>query len=299
MQKLLRSQTDYDLLFDTVIDIDPGLSVFINEVRQIRPPQHREWINLMPHAKSGNRYAYERIIEMYLRNVVKIALWHHDKYGAPLAEAVQDGCIGLMIALEKFELGKQDSFITYAPWWIRQVIERNMSFSPSPLFSFSVVMRQDLFSTYEIILDHWCQTCSSSNVCPALVEEVKEKLRCSKKSAELYIRCFSESISVEAELTAGNEQCFTDDRQFEEELFSMLMDESLKNRMATLFEVVLTDQEREVLFLRYGLSDGKQRTLQEVGQEIGLTRERIRQVEQKAFRKLRHPSRAQILKEYI
>lgn len=121
-----RSQIDYEEFYKEVVSIDDSLSLFIKGVSRILPPQHREWSNLMPHAKNGNEFARQRILEMYLRTVIRISLWHHKKYDLPLADTIQEGFVGLITALEKYDLIRQENFATYAPWWVRQVIFREM-----------------------------------------------------------------------------------------------------------------------------------------------------------------------------
>lgn len=292
-----RSQTDYDKLFQEVVEIDKSLAPFIDEIRQIKPPQHREWQNLMPQAKSDNLYAKQRIIEMYLRTVVKIALWHHQKYKIPLAETIQDGCVGLVIALDKYEVGRQDKFSTYAPWWIRQNIIRAAP-ALNPLMYIPVHVKDKLFSIYDILEQcYHCNQCDCNKICSEVLKAVSEKLGCSEDEAEEYINYLNTFESIE-ELIEKDESFFYDGCAAEEQIFINLNKKELKSTVAKILQT-LKPREEKVILLRFGFIDGKEWTLEEVGNEFGLTRERIRQIEKKAFEKLRHASRSKILKWFV
>lgn len=286
-----RSQTDYSALFDRIIEIDTGLKNFIDEVREIQPPQHREWINLMPQAKAGNKYAHNRLFEMYLRVVIKIALWHHDKYDAPIADAIQDGCIGLITAIEKFEFGKQNLFTTYAPWWIRQVIIRELQFQPNTIFYIPVHYKDKLFAIYEIAKAHSCEKCRKNDICPVLTTEVADKLDCSTIDANQYLWFFLSPFSIETldELFLTDSGFLVDD---------MIDGIALNTKCQELYRALDTIRpvQKEVLVLRYGLFGGVPKTLEEVGEIRGVTRERIRQIEKVALTRMRHPSRRNMFK---
>lgn len=127
-----RSQTDYSAIYEKVLEIDPSLTEFIEYVRNIQAPQHREWINLLPQAQNGNSYARTRAFEMYIRVVIKTALLLSQKYNLELADTIQDGLIGLHTAIDKFEFGRQDLFTTYFPFWVRQIIMREAQHAIQP-----------------------------------------------------------------------------------------------------------------------------------------------------------------------
>ena len=287
-----RSQTDYDKLFNDVIEVENCLEPFISEVRQIKPPQHREWKFFMPQAKSGNIFAKHRLIEMYLRVVVRIAFWHYQKYKFPLPETLQDGCVGLIIALEKYEPDRQDNFSTYAPWWIRQSIMRNAGMINSSMY-FPAHIKNKLFSIYELAEFNRTDFDFSSEV---LLQAVSKKLCCSENEAKDYFNLLTPFQSIEC-LLDKNEEIF----------YTNILDENVCEEIArgelkrTIYQALqtLTSRERTVVQLRFGLLSGKEMTLEEVGTLMGVTRERIRQIEKKALIKLRHPSRSKKIKAII
>jgi RNA polymerase primary sigma factor len=292
-----RSQTDYDKLFQEVVAIDKSLAPFINEIRQIRPPQHREWQNLIPQAKSDNLFAKQRIIEMYLRTVVRIALWHHQKFKIPLAETIQDGSVGLVIALNKYEVGKQDKFSTYAPWWIRQNIIRAAP-ALNPLMYIPVHVKDKLFNLYAILDEcYYCNYYDCNKICSEMLKAVSEKLGCNEDEAEEYVNYLNTFESIE-ELMEKDESLFYDDCIVEEQILTDLNKKELKSMVAKILQT-LKPREEKVVLLRFGFIEGKEWTLEEVGNEFGLTRERIRQIEKKAFAKLQHASRSKTLKRFM
>lgn len=291
-----RSQTDYEEIFRQVVELDESLATFIEETRMIPPPQHREWYNLILHAQNGNDYAKNRIILMYLRIVVKIALYHHQRYNISLSEAIQDGCLGLMTAVEKFEIGKQDNFSQYAPWWIRQYIMRKAEPSGT-IFRYPDYYKNKLFLTYDIITQHSCNQCLDSKMCPLLIEEVSKELECDCSEAVTLIYSLSPGLSCE-EMIEIDENVFNDNGLFEGELDDLIAHKKLRGDLEILL-FTLKDREQKVIELRFGLGyNSSPKTLEEVGTIFGVTRERIRQIEAKAIKKLRHPTRAKIIEQF-
>jgi len=289
------SQTDYSQTFDEVVAIDESLTVFIDYVRGIQPPQWRESKYLLPQAKIGNPYAKQRIVEMYLRIVIRIALSFYKKYGFPLADTIQEGCIGLIIALNKYELDRSGVFATYAPWWIRQVITREFSVG-NPIMYFPVHVSDRLSIVYEIKKKHACEQCMDSIICVALVSEVTDKLSCSRDEAMQLIWNIEPFGSID-KFIEENESVFCDHGAFESEMFDHVVCSELCLLTADTMGT-LKWREREVLQYRFGLLDDEPLTLEQVGSIYGLTRERIRQIEAKAIKKMRHPSRSRVLKDF-
>ncbi|WP_160316170.1 sigma-70 family RNA polymerase sigma factor [Acetobacterium bakii] len=291
-----RSKIDYEELFRDVVSIDQSIQPFINKLREIKPPQNRECQNLMPQAKNNNQFAKERIIEMYLKIVVRIAYWYHQKYDFPLAETIQDGCIGLVIALDKYEIGKQEKFSIYAPWWIRQNILRRASIK-NPLVYAPVYIKDKLFSIYNIIEDFCLEDYECKNNNSDLTIAVSKKLEFSQAQAEEYLGNLNLFLSLD-QLMEENETVFNDCFMAEEH---MIFELNKKEFHSTVTEIFKTFSPREVrvILLRFGFIDRKEWTLEEIGNEFGVTRERIRQIEAKAIRKIKHPSRIRILQPFL
>jgi len=288
-----RSKLDYEQIFNQVVDIDPSLSRYIAQIKLIVPPQYKEVDTLIFQAKDGNIYAHERIITMYLKVVIRMALWACKKYQLPLDETISNGNIGLLIALEKFDPNGAYKFSNYAPLWIRQLIMREAQVL-NPHIYFPVHVREKLFSIYDIYLEHFCEKCDGENICNQLLRMIADKLKCTLSEAMEYINYLKLFESIEEQLE-NNEQVFSDEGVFEEEIYETYSQEESLISVAEMFKTI-KPREAEVLQLRLGLLDGKERTLEEVGQSFGVTRERIRQIEAKAILKLQHPSRSKKLK---
>lgn len=289
------SQSDYSQTFDEAVSIDESLTVFIDYVRDIQPPQWREAQYLIPQAKNGNPYAKQRIVEMYVRVVIRIALSFHKKYGFPLADTIQEGCIGLVIALDKYEADRQDRFSTYAPWWIRQVIARGHSVG-NPMLYFPVHVSDRLSVVYEVEKNHSCDQCEDGCICNALVSEVASKLGCPEDEVFRLIQYIEPFESIK-QLAGENESIFSDHGAFENEMFDHIAYSELRSLTADATGT-LRDREKEVLQYRFGLFDNEPLTLEQVGSIYGLTRERVRQIEAKAIKKMQHPSRSTVLKDF-
>ena len=282
-----RTRTNYDEIFRRSAEIDPGLASLINEVQKIQAPQHREWINLLPQAKAGNEYAYNRLFQMYLRNVIRIALWHHETNGNSLSDAIQDGCIGLMAAIEKYELGKHGLFTTYAPWWIQQVISRNFMDTER-----TIRLPVHMFETMTKLRRTISQMIQNPDQAPSLEELSVERGISAERVGEI-LTLTQEPISLDG----LEEDMLSDYGVFADEMFESITHSILRKRMDEVL-CILTPRERNVLELRFGIPDEEPMTLEEVGQIYNVTRERIRQIEAKALRKLRHPSRAKYLRDF-
>lgn len=290
-----KSRIDYNEIFNRVIDIDPCLKEYINEIRFIPPPQLREEFALIQQAKDGNPYAKDRIIKMYLKIVVRIALQYYDRYSLPLAETIQDGNVGLVKALVKMPDFSDQRFSTYAPWWIRQVIERS-TLGLTNDFYIPFHLKQKLYVIVEISKDHYCEECSTSGLCKCLIEQICMKIDLDYKSVTDLLNIVYSRISIdEYSLDDSVHELFTD---FGEKETSMI-EELFTDQIISIIFTSLNEKESRVLKYRYGIYDGIDRTLEEVGNIFGVTRERIRQIESKAIKKLKRSRKFKPVKRAI
>ncbi|MCL6442964.1 MAG: sigma-70 family RNA polymerase sigma factor [Alicyclobacillus sp.] len=275
-----RSRLNYNRIYDRVVKIDTSLAGYVEQLRQIPPPRLREESSLIEHAKEGNTFARERIITMYLKVALRIALWYHETYGLPLDEMIQEANVGLILALDKIQLDGHTRYSTYAPWWIRQNIERQAQCLSHTFYDLPVHLKQKLLIVIKLQRKHnECHSCNESELyCPALVSDICNELSIDTNTALSYLDMVSATLSID---------------EMEDELADLLNDngQSIEdvNVKLQLEELLmqLTEREREVLTLRYGLYDGHQRTLDQVGSQLGVTRERVRQIEFKALERMR------------
>ncbi len=240
--------------------------------------------------EKGNEDAREKLVVSNLRLVVSVAKKHIGR-GLSFLDLIQEGNQGLMKAVEKYDWKRGFKFSTYATWWIRQAITRAIA-DQSRTIRIPVHMVENINKLYKVqrrLMQKYNRTPSIDELKKELEmneEEVKNLFRISQKTTSL-------STTINDEEDATLEDFIKDPNQ--SSIYDNVTNKFIKEY---LFEVLdtLTPRERKVLVLRYGLEDGKPRTLEEVGRQFNVTRERIRQIEAKAIRKLKHPSRAKKLK---
>lgn len=288
-----RTQLDYEEIYSRVLEIDPSLDYIIDYVRQVPAPRTHEIANLMVQAKSGNEYARNRIIELMLKIPVKMALNFSERYHTDLGDTIQYAFEGLMTAYEKFELGRQDNFTTYAPWWIRQNMHRTIDIC-SGLHT-PAHFDETLMAVRDEMEEHFCDECHSHYICPNLVQNICDKLVISPSKVIMCIRMMETPIPIDELVEEESTELMS---WKYDELVDEVIYWDLSDKINDVF-LTLTLREAKVLTLKYGLDDGREKTLEEVGREFQVTRERIRQIEAKALRKLRHPSRSKRLKDYL
>ena len=262
-------------------------------------PDTKEWAALveMPLVKFRRRLmlgrrAKEKMVQSNLRLVVSIAKKYMNR-GLSFQDLIQEGSLGLIRAAEKFDHEKGYKFSTYATWWIRQAITRAIADQSRtirlPVHLYETISR--IKKTTKTLSQEFGRKPTEEEIAESM-EMTIEKLRFIAKSAQLPIS-LETPIGKEEDSRLGD-FIEADIENPEQDVAKNLLREDLEGVLATL-----SPRERDVLRLRYGLDDGRMKTLEEIGQIFDVTRERIRQIEAKALRKLRHPNRNGVLKEYI
>lgn len=281
-----RSNVDYEEVFSEVLKIDDTFSDFIEYIRGIKPPQHREWMNLMPQVKLKNAYARNRIFEMYMKVAVRIALVHAKRYHLPLDETIQNAMMGLHVSIDKYETARQENFASYFPLWVRQFIMRDApTLNPSVYFPFHI--KDKLFAIYDNMEDYFGDIEDRTEPGIELLQSIATELECTLVEARRLFDYLAPYESIE-ELSENeeNELLFSDDGIGYENMIS-LVERNFDTDDLQIKLSKLTYREQEVLRLRYGIGYDHEYTLDEIGQKFCVTRERVRQIEAKALRKLR------------
>ena len=304
------AQSDYEAVYNRIIELEPSLEDFVTAVRNIVPPQWREFSTLKYQVLEGNQQARDRMIEMHLRIALRIALQRAEAYDMDIVDAVGEACVGLITAVDKYDPDTNGPFGSYAAMWVLQNISRRQP-TRRPLMYYPVHKKDPFFSAYPTLKE-----CGYINE-PELFERedvirlLSNRLSFTKEQAEDVLSAatpfesFEELYSMFFENIDVFEKHESDDGMeiprelitegnLDDQVAATMLKDQLDEVLGTL-----TDRERRVLDLRYGLMDGQERTLEEVGQEFEVTRERVRQIEVKALRKLRHPSRSRKLRDYI
>jgi RNA polymerase primary sigma factor len=268
-------------------------------MRLDREPRDQEWagevdmpIQSFRHRLHLGRRAKDKMVQSNLRLVVSIAKKYMNR-GLSFQDLIQEGSLGLIRAAEKFDHEKGYKFSTYATWWIRQAITRAIADQSRtirlPVHLYETISR--IKKTTKLLSQEMGRKPTEEEIATRM-EMTIEKLRFIAKSAQLPIS-LETPIGKEEDSRLGD-FIESDGETPEDQVSKSLLREDLESVLGTL-----SPRERDVLKLRYGLDDGRMKTLEEIGQIFNVTRERIRQIEAKALRKLRHPNRNSVLKEYI
>ena len=291
------SHVDKILLDDNTLTkdltINDPVRMYLKEIGQIKLLTMDEELKLADRINAGDEEAKTILAEANLRLVVSIAKRYVGR-GMQFLDLIQEGNIGLMKAVEKFDVTKGYKFSTYATWWIRQAITRAIADQAR-----TIRVPVHMVETINKLSRIQRQLTLELNREPSEEELAKKMGMSIDKVREIY-KISQEPVSLETPIGEEDDShlgdFIKDERNVSPEEYAT--NEMLKDEIASVL-LTLTEREEKVIRLRFGLEDGKSRTLEEVGQMFGVTRERIRQIEAKALRKLRHPSRSRKLKDYM
>ncbi len=275
------------------VALDDPVKTYLKEIGRVPLLTAEEELDLARRAKAGDEAARRRLSEANLRLVVSVAKRYAGR-GLPFLDLIQEGNLGLMKAAEKFEPERGFKFSTYATWWIRQSITRAIADQGRtiriPVHLIESINRVRRMSG-ELL---------RKNGREPTAEEIAVRLDMEPDRVRELLRLSQDPISLETPVGEEEDAHLEDFIQDEEagipadEAGRQLLRKELKNVLKSL-----TPREERVITLRFGLEDGQARTLEELGKEFNVTRERVRQIEAKALRKLRHPSRAKRLRDYL
>ncbi|MFZ5649842.1 MAG: RNA polymerase sigma factor RpoD [Bacillota bacterium] len=286
-------EVDVDLTIPEGVGIDDPVRMYLKEIGRVPLLSPEEEVKLAKRMEQGDEEAKRKLAEANLRLVVSIAKRYVGR-GMLFLDLIQEGNLGLIKAVEKFDYRKGYKFSTYATWWIRQAITRAIADQAR-----TIRIPVHMVETINKLIRVSRQLLQEYGREPT-PEEIAREMSITEEKVREIMKIAQEPVSLETPI--GEEEDshlgdFIEDHDArapaEEASFTLLreqLDEVLKT---------LTDREQKVLRLRFGLDDGRARTLEEVGQKFGVTRERIRQIEAKTLRKLRHPSRSKKLKDYL
>ncbi len=282
-----------DLSVPEGISIDDPVRMYLKEIGKVPLLTAEEEIEIAKRLEDGDESAKQKLAEANLRLVVSIAKRYVGR-GMLFLDLIQEGNLGLIKAVEKFDYRKGFKFSTYATWWIRQAITRAIADQAR-----TIRIPVHMVETINKLIRVSRQLLQEYGREPT-PEEIAKEMGISEAKVREIIKIAQEPVSLETPIGEEEDSHLgdfipDDDAPAPAEAASFtLMKEQLMDVLDTL-----TPREEKVLRLRFGLDDGHQRTLEEVGKEFNVTRERIRQIEAKALRKLRHPSRSKKLRDYL
>lgn len=284
---------DSDFVADGAVTVDDPVKVYLKEIGRVPLLSSEEEIDLAIRIANGDVQAKQRLSEANLRLVVSIAKRYLGR-GMQFLDLIQEGNLGLIKAVDKFDYTKGFKFSTYATWWIRQAITRAIADQAR-----TIRIPVHMVETINKVKKVQSQLLHQNGHEPT-PDEIADELDLPVDKVRKIMRVAQEPVSLETPIGEEEDSHLGDFIPDDgapapaDAASHTMLREQLSDVLSTL-----TPREEKVLRLRFGLEDGRSRTLEEVGKEFNVTRERIRQIEAKALRKLRHPSRSRKLKDYL
>ena len=286
-------EIDLEATISKTVAVDDPVRMYLKEIGKVPLLSAEEEVDLAKRMEQGDEYAKQKLCEANLRLVVSIAKKYVGR-GMLFLDLIQEGNLGLIKAVDKFDYTKGYKFSTYATWWIRQAITRSIA-DQARTIRIPVHMVETINKLIRV-----SRQLLQENGREPTPDEIAEEMGITVEKVREILKIAQEPVSLETPIGEEEDSHLGDfipdedaPAPAEAAAFSMLKEQ--------LVEVLntLTEREQKVLKLRFGLEDGRARTLEEVGKEFDVTRERIRQIEAKALRKLRHPTRSKKLKDYL
>ncbi|GED31380.1 MULTISPECIES: RNA polymerase sigma factor RpoD [Brevibacillus] len=295
---IMKDEDNEEFDFDD-LSVPPGIKIndpvrmYLKEIGRVPLLSAEEEIKLAQRIEQGDEEAKRRLAEANLRLVVSIAKRYVGR-GMLFLDLIQEGNMGLIKAVEKFDYRKGYKFSTYATWWIRQAITRAIADQAR-----TIRIPVHMVETINKLIRVSRQLLQELGREP-MPEEIAEKMDLTPEKVREIMKIAQEPVSLETPIGEEDDSHLGDFIEDQDALepSDAAAYELLKEQLEDVLDT-LTDREENVLRLRFGLDDGRTRTLEEVGKVFGVTRERIRQIEAKALRKLRHPSRSKRLKDFL
>jgi RNA polymerase primary sigma factor len=293
MEDIQLNEEELDISVPEGISIDDPVRMYLKEIGKVPLLSADEEVELAKRMEKGDTEAKRRLAEANLRLVVSIAKRYVGR-GMLFLDLIQEGNLGLIKAVEKFDYRKGYKFSTYATWWIRQAITRAIADQAR-----TIRIPVHMVETINKLIRVSRQLLQELGREP-MPEEIAKEMNMSVDKVREIMKISQEPVSLETPIGEEEDSHLgdfipDDDAPAPAEAAAFTL---LKEQLIDVLDT-LTPREEKVLRLRFGLDDGRARTLEEVGKEFSVTRERIRQIEAKALRKLRHPSRSKKLKDYL
>ena len=300
------AQVDYDAIFNKIIKLEPSLIPLINTIKKIRPPQYKEFTNLIYKAKKGDLKARERILMMHLRCAIRIGFQRSEMYETDITECISDAFEGLLRAFDKYDPYSSGPFLSYASLWIFQSLSKNQT-NQRPLIYYPIHKRERYFTVYPVLKNKGCFICEKKHSCKKALDLICKKLNYTEENAKEIINQITPLFSYDNLLENYTKECSSLGMEFDfEDIFINKINEKydpsyIFEQQRTQEEIcamlkTLSEREAKVIIKRFGFENDEEKTLEEIGRELNITRERVRQIEAKALKKLMGCSRKKQIK---